>query len=592
MRFVTATGLALLLLAVPLRAATVNLAFPEDDDLRDSLRNASLVVGAVEDGQTERRDLVAAAQADYRRLLAVLFEAGHFGPVISIQVDGVEAANLPTIGSTDPVGTVTISVQEGPRFLFRTTQIAPLAPGTELPEGFATGQPAGTDILRRTARTGVEAWRAIGHAKAEIAGQDIVADHAADVLDARLTVAPGPRLVYGNVAVTGNEDVYTRQISRLADLRQGHVFDPEEVAESARRLQRTGAFSSVSITETDDIGPGDTLPMTVQVVERLPRRFGFGAEVSSNEGISTTAYWLHRNLTGYADSLRIEGGVNDIGADEGGADYGINFAYNRPATFNPETDLFVNGGVESLDEPKFTTDRAYIEAGARRIVSDEFQYSYGVGYEYSRDTDAFGEREFSILSLPLTATYDRRDDLLNPADGYYVEAGLRPFAGFQTGGSGAVFRGDLRGYQGFGAENGTVLAARLQLGSVVGPDLDEVPANTLFFSGGGGTVRGQEFQSLGVTLPSGEVVGGKSFAGLSAEVRQQVTEKIGVVGFADFGLVSPDSDFSGGDTQSGAGLGIRYDTGIGPIRFDVAFPVSGPDDPSGVQVYIGIGQAF
>ncbi len=573
-------------------AADLQLDLPADDDLRDTLRNSSLAVTAVNDGETVRRNLVAAAQADYQRLLAVLFEAGYFGPVISIRVDGVEAAALPAVGSDAPVGTISISVEEGPRFLFRETSVAPLAPGTELPEGFRRGEVAGTGPIRQAATASVDAWRAEGHAKAEIAGQDITADHPARALDARLTVAPGPRLTYGNTRVEGARDVRETQILRIADLRQGQVFDPEQIRASAQRLQRTGAFSSVSIQEAETIGPDATLPLTIQVVERLPRRFGFGAEISTDEGFSTSAFWLHRNLTGYADSLRIEGEIEDVGASEGGADYGITFAYNRPSTFNPETDLFVNGGVERLDEPNFEADRAYIDVGARRIVSERFQYSYGIGYEYSKDTDAFGERTFSILSIPLEATYDRRNDLLNPTDGYFVEAGLRPFAGFEDAGSGVVFDADLRGYQGFGPDDRTVIAARLQIGTIVGPELDEVPSNTLFFSGGGGTVRGQEFQSLGVELPSGDLVGGRSFVGLATEIRQKVTDSIGVVGFVDFGLVSPDSDFGGGESHSGAGIGVRYDTGIGPIRFDVGVPLSGPDDPSGVEVYIGIGQAF
>lgn len=585
-------GFTLFLLSAPVQAADLTLAFPPDEDLSDSLRAASLTITAVDENELERRNLVAAAQADYQRLLAVLFEAGFFSPVITIQIDGVEAAALPSVGSGDPVGQINISVQSGPRFLFRDAQIAPVAPGTELPEGFRPGAVAGTAPIRQAARAGVEGWRAVGHAKADIAGQDIVADHPAQALDARLTLAPGPRLQYGTIIVEGAEDVRPSHVERIANLTPGDVFDPEEVQASARRLQRTGAFSSVSITESDTIGPANTLPMTVQVVERLPRRIGFGAEVSTDEGFSASAFWLHRNLTGYADSLRIEGEAGGVGGDSGGADFGLSFAYNRPSTFNAETDLFVNGGIQSLDEPNFRSDRIFIEGGGRRIVSDEFQYQYGLGYEFSEDSDAFGDRTFSTLSIPLSATYDRRNDLLNPSDGYFIEAGVRPFIGFEDAGSGVALDADLRGYQGFGKDDRTVFAARLQLGSIVGPSLTEVPSNTLFFSGGGGSVRGQDFQSLGVELPSGDLVGGRSFVGLATEIRQQVTQSIGIVGFVDFGLVSPDSTFGDAETHSGGGFGVRYNTGIGPIRFDIGVPLTGPDDQSGVEIYIGIGQAF
>ncbi|UWQ18991.1 autotransporter assembly complex family protein [Jannaschia sp. M317] len=587
-------ALCLATLSIPLTApaAELRLNLSTDEDLAETLRAASLLAQAVDEGTQVRRDLVAAAQADYSRLLAVLFEAGHFGPAISITLDGVEAAALPTIGTTGSVGTASISVQPGPVFLFGTATVGPLPDGIRPPEGFASGAQAGTDILRQATAEGIDAWRGRGHAKAALADQQITARHDVDRLDARLTLAPGPRLTYGPLTIAGNEAVKTRQISRIADLRPGHVFDPEEVRQSARRLQRTGAFRSVSIVEAEEIAPGQTLPMEVQIVERLPRRIGFGAELGTTEGLGLSAFWLHRNLTGYADSFRVEGEVEGIGGDSGGEDYRLGLSYNRPATFNPETDLFITGEIESLDQPEFSSDRAELVVGARRIVSDEFQYSYGLSFEKSRITDAFGTRNFEIVSLPLEAQYDRRNDPLNPSDGYYVEAGLSPFHGFETAGSGLRFTADLRGYQGFGAEDRTVLAARLQLGSVVGPDLADTPATDLFYSGGGGTVRGQPFQSLGVTLPNGREVGGRSFVGLSTEIRQQVTDSIGIVGFVDAGRVSSESGFSDGETHVGAGLGVRYQTGIGPIRVDLGLPVSGPGTNSGVEVYIGIGQSF
>lgn len=573
-------------------AATLQLDIQASEDLVDALAAASLAAQAVNEGIEGRQDLVAAAQADYSRLLAVLFEDGYFGPTISILLDGVEAAALPVIGNGAPVTTVTLSVQTGPAFVFGRATIDPLPAAAEPPEGFAAGKPAGTAILREAASDGTEAWRLQGHAKAGLTSQSIQADHRANQLNAALTLSPGPRLTYGELAVTGNEDVLTRQITRIADLRPGQVFDPEQVQESARRLQRTGAFRSISIVEAEDIGPGDTLPMTVQVVERLPRRFGAGAELGTTEGLGLSAFWLHRNLTGYADSLRFDGEIEGIGGDSGGEDYSLSFAYNRPSTFNPETDLFITGEIASVEEPTYSSDGVELVVGARRIVSDEFQYSYGLSFEKSRVTDAFGTRNFEILSIPLEAQYDRRNEPLNPSDGYFVEVGFEPFQGLLTAGTGARFTADLRGYQHFGAEDRTVLAARVQLGSVIGPELADVPATDLFYSGGGGTVRGQPYQSLSVILPNGREIGGLSFLGLSGEVRQQVTDSIGVVGFVDAGLISEESYWSDGETHVGAGLGLRYNTGIGPIRFDVGLPVSGPGDNSGIEVYIGIGQAF
>src|SRR5690606_23497452 len=117
-----------------------------------------------------------------------------------------------------------------------------------------------------------------------------------------------------------------------------------------------------------------------------------------------------------------------------------------------------------------------------------------------------------------------------------------------------------------------------------------------FWSGGGGTVRGQPYQSLGVPLARSALLsvqtGGMSFAAASAELRAAITDRIGAAAFYDAGFVGIDELFGGtGQWHAGAGIGLRYNTGIGPIRVDVAVPVSGPTG-DGVQIYVGIGQAF
>lgn len=78
----------------------------------------------------------------------------------------------------------------------------------------------------------------------------------------------------------------------------------------------------------------------------------------------------------------------------------------------------------------------------------------------------------------------------------------------------------------------------------------------------------------------------------SLEIRAKVTERIGIVGFVDAGSVGLDGVLDGDAfSHAGAGLGLRYDTPIGPIRLDVAAPISGTTG-DGVQFYIGLGQSF
>jgi translocation and assembly module TamA len=244
------------------------------------------------------------------------------------------------------------------------------------------------------------------------------------------------------------------------------------------------------------------------------------------------------------------------------------------------------------DEETYTSDTITVGGGLTWLLTPDITADAGIAYSYSQTKDAFGERTFQVLSFPTSVTRDKRDNVLNPTKGTYAKLELTPFLGINKSDSGARVYTDIRGYQGFGAEDGVVFAGRLQYGAILGARLENTRPEYLFYSGGPGTVRGQPYQSLAVDLGNGDSSGGRGFVGLSTEVRVAITQSIGVVGFADAGYISADSGLNdNGDWHAGAGLGLRYQTGIGPIRFDIAAPVEG-DTGDGVQYYIGIGQAF
>jgi translocation and assembly module TamA len=563
------------------------------DDLRDALLASSLLFQADQQNTTDTEELLAAAQADYARLLGVLYANARYGGVINIRVDGREAAAIPPLDPPQSIRVIDVSVSPGPVYLFSEASVAPVAPFTELPEGFAAGQPGTTNVIRETAETVVEAWQAEGHGKAQISEQTIIARHAEDRLAARLTVDPGPKLTFGAISVEGNKDVRTRRIRTIAGLEEGQEYDPAEIERAVTRLRRTGSFRAVTVYEGEDIGPNDTLPLTIGVVEQTPRRFGFGAEYSTVEGVRLSGFWLHRNFLGGAERFRVDGEVAGLGGETGGIDYSLGVRYERPATPRADVDLFASILFEQLEEPDFSSRSGEFTLGFTRYATDDLIVTFGLGYLYSDVTDDFGQETFSLITLPLGATYERRNDPLNASDGYFIGLELTPFYGLSGTSEGARVKLDARGYESFGQNEELTFAARVQLGALAGPGLLESPPFYRFFSGGGGTVRGQDYQSLAVETGGGQRSGGRSFLGLSAELRRNVTEAIEIVGFADWGYIGSESfvDFSG-DSHAGAGLGLRYDTGIGPIRLDVATPIAGDTPASNFYIYLGIGQAF
>jgi translocation and assembly module TamA len=561
------------------------------EDLRNRLIASSLILQAERDGTTDTQELLAAARADYERLLAVLYDEGRFGSVISITVDGREAADIPPLESPEVIDTITLRIDMGPIYRFSQARIGPLAAQTELPEEFRRGATASTGAIRDAARAAIDGWRENGNALADIAAQQITARHDLNRVAANIAVAPGPVLSFGEVSIKGNTDVRTSRINTISGLTPGQRFDPVEIERAERRLRRTGSFRSVVISESDTAAPDGTLPMTIEVSEQTPRRFGFGAEYSTIDGVRLTGFWLHRNFLGGAERFRVDSEIAGIGGETGGIDYGVDLRYERPATPRADVDLFAELGFERLKEPDFQSRTGDFTLGFTRYAADDLVVTFGLGYLYSEVDDDFGKETYSLITLPLSATRERRDNLLDPTKGVFFKAEATPFYGLSGTQSGAQLKFDARGYRTFGETLPVTAALRLQLGSLMGPDLTESPPFYRFYSGGGGTVRGQDYQSLAVAV-NGDRTGGRSFAGISGEARVRVTDAITLVGFYDWGFVAAESFTDGGDTHAGAGLGIRYNTGIGPIRLDLATPVSGAADASDFYIYVGIGQAF
>ncbi len=578
---------------IAVHAQEVTLDAPDaSDDLKRQLQNASLTISLEEQDGITAQDYVAAARADYRRLLTALYSAGFYGSEISIRVNGQEAADIAPLDAPVSVQSVAIQVSPGARFSFGTAEVTPLPDGAELPEDFASGLPARSDVVRASVASAVSSWRDIGYAKAAVSSQNLRANHPTATLDATIGIATGPRLSFGTVTVTGNTNVRTEAIKRIAGVPEGEVFSPQELDAAQQRLRRTGAFDTANAAEAEAIGPNDTLPVTLTVAESKPRRFGFGLELSTIDGLTVSSFWMHRNAFGGAERFRVDGEVSGIGGETGGRDYLLTSSLGIPAVYGPKTDLLGTFTLSLEDEPTYKIDKVSAEVQITRELREDLVGNTGIGILRAREETSDGVRRYTLVTLPLGLELDRRDDPTNTKDGYYIDVDATPFIGVQGIGNGARMFADARAYRSLGEDARLTLAARGMLGAVVGTDATDAPADFLFFSGGGGTVRGQSYKSLGIE-EGGDLRGGTSFAGAQLEARYDLNDQVGLVGFYDFGHVGDSgTPLEDGDWHSGLGLGLRYNTGIGPIRLDVGTPANGNDAFESVQVYIGIGQAF
>ena len=206
-----------------------------------------------------------------------------------------------------------------------------------------------------------------------------------------------------------------------------------------------------------------------------------------------------------------------------------------------------------------------------------------------------GRTFYLTTALPLRAAFDHSDNLLDPRTGWRAALRVSPERSWvhEVGHSYARIQADASWYLPVGKQ--VVLASRARFGSLVGTDINNVAPSRRFYAGGGGSIRGYGYELVGPLNALGEPKGGRSLYEFSIEARVNTGWFGGALQLAPF-LDSGNAETGAiprfTDTRYGAGLGIRYKTGFGPIRLDIGTPLNPRPGDSRIGVYVALGQAF
>jgi translocation and assembly module TamA len=573
----------------------------DDADLTERIRQASILIAREDLPPSGTVGLVARARDDREGLLAVLYEEARYGGTIDIDIAGRPLEDISvteTLVREGAVAPVRITVDPGPGFVFGSVSVE----GHDAPEeaaavlasvGLVPGAPARSGTVVAAEGALELAWHRRGHPFVTTRDRDLVADHARNVLDVRLRLAPGPVARLGRVEVVGAVDVDPAFLARHAVIPEGSRYHPQILERARIRLARLPALASVAVRTGEVLGPDGSVPVVIQVSERKPRTIGAGVNYASTEGAGVEAFWAHRNVFGQSETLRFEGEVERLttaGFDDIDARFAV--AFTKPGFLHPLLTLDLRTGL-LWEDPKPYRRRAWFNEGLLSYEwSEHLTLRAGYGVETSVVDDAFGRDTFTLIGLPLIADYDSRDSELDPTRGLLVRIIAEPVVDLDGRSPFLKADSEVRTYHRLGSRR-FVAALRGRAGSIVGSDLRDVPAHRRFYAGGGGSVRGYDYLNIGPRLANGDLTGGLSRLEGSAEMRLRVAENWSVVPFVDVGYVAATNRFGGFDAfQVGVGAGVRYHTAVGPLRLDVAFPLDPHKSDPDFAVYLGIGQAF
>lgn len=583
-----------------------------DGAVRDAVTAASNLESLKARPPSGAAGLVRRATSDFERITAALYSEGRYGGSIRITIAG-HAPNAQDIFDVverarkrGPVP-VRVEVDPGPPFVFGDIRVLDARTRRPLPEGpslnalgLVPGQSARAGQVARAEAVLVDFWRERGHPFARIAGKDVVADHATTTLKVTLLVDPGPFATFGRFTVSGADFLTPHFIEDRVEIPPGTPYSPERLNRLRKRLLTYQAIASVRIREGDTLDADGSLPVFIEVRPREPRYVGFGAKYSSTDGSSINGYWGHRNLFGGGETLRLDASASWFGqapdavptADPFG--YKLAVSYTQPGIFTPQDDLLANAALLREVTNAYVREGATALVGVRRRFDDTFSMQVGADFEVGTVEDTTGKQDVLVFGIPIDAFYDTTDNALDPSRGIRANATIEPFAYLGDSGAGPVMgKASLSAYYAFDEDKRYILAGRTAAGSLIGAgDLYDVPPQRRFYVGGGGSLRGYDYQAASPRNAFGQIIGGLSFFEASAELRIRITDTIGIVPFVDMGSAfsSELPDFSA--MKYSAGIGLRYYTSIGPLRVDFAVPLNpGPGDGS-YGIYVSLGQAF
>lgn len=441
-----------------------------------------------------------------------------------------------------------------------------------------------------------------GYPFAEIGARDVVLSQTAPTGTYMLTGDIGAAGVFGPIRMSGYQPFGEDHAKVIARFSPGQPYDVRMVDDLRRALIATQQFGGVTVSAVDSglREPDGRAVTEIRIVgNRGPERLLVGQlGYSSREGVRAEASWRHRNL------VQPEGTVTAravLGTQEQRLAAGLSLGNWRMR----DRTLALSAEIANLTPLAYHAQTIDFSAELARQSTPIWQkhWTWSVGFTIGaskewarllRPTDAIPtgpSRSFLFVSLPAMLAYDRSDDLLDPTEGFRVKLEVSPEISREGGKVDAYGRLFLGGSAYQRLRDDFVLAGRVRAGSIIGAPLDSVAPTRRLYAGGGGSVRGFEYQSVGIESSGTEPFGGRSLLEGSIEGRYRFGD-FGAVAFVDAASVNASTIPSLHGTRFGAGVGGRYFTSFGPIRFDVARAINRrPFDPK-VAIYISIGQAF
>lgn len=498
------------------------------------------------EGSAQARE-IAAIEGFYDANVEVTIDRKVTPYVVTVRVD----PGSPVRVSDVRVGVSGPAVRDVP---LGTAAIKDARDGWSLRLGEVFRQAAWIDAKDQAVRT----MRRSPYAAARIARSEarVQPDRRAAELD--IEIDSGPRFSLGPLKVQGLKRYPPSLVENFNILKRGEPYTEGAMDAYVRRLAASGYFASVQASIDAESADPDDATVRVSVVEAPTHRFEGALSYSTDTQLGARASYTNVNIDDRALQMRLDGRFEV-------KQQLAKVAFTWPPTASKWLDS-VSVGAQRTDFQNNQDTTAGVDL-QRRGVDERAHPLYRAAFYYDRQVPAGAPPSSAYATYVETGYVLRRvDDLLSPTRGFMADMRLGGgIPGVSTKGFGRVVAQTAAWYP---VDRATQFAFRAEGGAVLASSREGVPSILLFRTGGDTTVRGYEYQSLGVRLGDA-IVGGRYYAIASAEAIRWINQTWGIAAFVDAGnAVDSIQDFK---FALGYGLGARLRTPIGPFRLDLAY---------------------
>lgn len=483
---------------------------------------------------------------------------------------------------------MTFTLEEGERYKFGELKVDVKIPDLQAEELMpsikaVTGDWYNADLVENTVQAITDRVGALGYAFVDVRPR-VKRDKANKVVDIVFEVQEGPKVFVERIDIGGNMRTLDRVIRREMQLVEGDAFNSAKLRRSREKLRNLGFFEKVEVTNVPSETAPDRTVVQVDVREKSTGELSFGVGWSSSDGALFDVTLRERNLLGRGQDIRLKTTIAQRKSE-------IDLSFTEPYFM----DRPLAAGIDL-----FARDRDYQKTSSYNLKDTGATLRMGFNYdEHWRQTLRYTlsqsevsdvastastfvkqrEGEYLLSMFGQTLSYDRRDNVIEPSDGYVVKLST-DVAG--AGGDEQFVRGMLDGAHYTALTDETVLMLQGSFGAIQGVGQDVMFIRN--YQLGGDNLRG--FRAGGASprdKSTADVLGGTWIGSVTAEVRFPLglPEELGISGkaFSDAGMIGkPDGvrdsemNFSS-SVRASAGVGIIWKSPMGPVSIDLAQPL-------------------